>query len=71
MLTSIKNKLHELMMFHRGAAGGQPPPNFRNLFSESPIDLVFCQQSPNEAKGGKHVKGRDGWKLHQLGGSKK
>ena len=42
MLTSNKNKLHELMMFHRGAAGGGSPPNFRNLFSESPIDLFFA-----------------------------
>ena len=39
MLSSNKNKLDESMMFHRGVAGGVP--DFKNLFSESPIHRVL------------------------------
>ena len=65
MLSSNKNKLDESMMFHRGVAGGVP--DFKNLFSESPIHLVFLPPRAGalpdvplsvgyEAKGSKHVK---------------
>ena len=74
MLSSNKNKQHELMILHRGAAGGGSRPDFKNLFSESPIHLVFLPEiapthprarAPDvplsvwyEAKGSKHLKGK-------------
>ena len=32
--TSNKNKLHELMIFHRGQQGEGSPPDFKKIFSE-------------------------------------
>ena len=43
MLSSNKNKLHELIMFHKGRQGGgaSPLPDFRNLFSVSLHQLTL------------------------------
>ena len=42
MLTSNKNKLHELMMFHRGAAGGAAPLILEIYLVNHQLTLFFA-----------------------------